>query len=357
MYVLLLLFAALLLFYLFYKRGNKRSNKRSDKQNNKQVEPFADTNAATNQLSPDFLQLQNAFYPLMNTFQETYMKAVVTAMSMETDIQPASSPTATDKPKPVAPSEQELNTFITTKLSPKLGGSLPPILATLSALDASADPVETMAYYKKITKQPIKAYKTALNWMNGQMEEALQKLGQALAGGRGASGFQDFSEINAFRKDFVYNVGLPEGLKDFKGLKDFMARKAAWEGFDGSSQCQELLKCQEENDAAQSKKAEERVKLFMKQFAEDQELKALLEKNKRLVEESKKVQNQAQSGELLGKMNFPKEPSTSYTLPEGSNKLKDMEKNDPNKYKEYQKSQGQLMGLKTMIDQINGSLR
>jgi hypothetical protein len=154
---------------------------------------------------------------------------------------------------------------------------------------------------------------------------------------------------------------LPEGLKDFRGLKDpseILKRNAAtWEGFDGSSQCQELLKCQEENDASQSKKTEERIKLFMKQFAEDQELKALLEKNMRLVEESKKVQNQAQSGELLGKMNFPKEKSTSYTLPEGSNKLKDMEKNDPNKYKEYQKSQGQLMGLKSLIDGINGSLR
>jgi len=186
MYVLLLLFATLLLFYLFYKRSNKQRNKWIVKQNNKQVEPFADTNAATNQLSPDFLQLQNAFYPLMNTFQETYMKAVVTAMSMETDIQPASSPTATDKPKPVAPSEQELNTFITTKLSPKLGGSLPPILATLSALDASADPVETMAYYKKITKQPIKAYKTALNWMNGRVlcDDGVQH-GRMLAGQQG----------------------------------------------------------------------------------------------------------------------------------------------------------------------------
>lgn len=328
MYVLLLLFAMILLLYLFYKR----------------VEPFVDTNATSNQLSADFLQLQNAFYPLMNTFQETYMKAVITAMSMETDIQPASSPTATATQKPVAPSEQELNSFITTKLSPKLKGQLPPLFGTLSALDASADPVETMAYYKKITKQPITAYKTALNWMNGQMEESHQKLAAAMAGSQ--SGFKDYSENN---------------LKDLKELKELFSglnnHAISWEGFDSSSQCQELLKCQEENEAAQSKKTEERVKLFMKQFAEDDELKALLEKNKRLVEESKKIQNQAQSGELLGKMKFPKENSSSYTLPDGANKLKDMEKNDPKKYAEYQKSQGQLMGLKSLIDGINGSLR
>jgi hypothetical protein len=280
----------------------------------------------------------------MNTFQETYMKAVITAMSMETDIQPASSPTSTATQKPVAPSEQELNSFITTKLSPKLKGPLPPLLGSLAALDASADPVETMAYYKKITKQPITAYKTALNWMNGQMEEALQKLGEAMAGSQ--SGFKDYSEKN---------------LKDLKELKELFSglngNAISWEGFDSSSQCQELLKCQEENEAAQSKKTEERVKLFMKQFAEDDELKALLEKNKRLVEESKKIQNQAQSGELLGKMKFPKENSSSYTLPDGANKLKDMEKNDPKKYAEYQKSQGQLMGLKSLIDGINGALR
>ena len=73
-----------------------------------------------------------------------------------------------------------------------------------------------------------------------------------------------------------------------------------------------------------------------------------------LARDSKKIEAQAKSGDLLNQMNLPTEPGIKYTLPAGSDKLQKM---DYAKQKEVKEVAPSMFSLKTMMDQINANLR
>ena len=92
----------------------------------------------------------------------------------------------------------------------------------------------------------------------------------------------------------------------------------------------------------------------IKQFMKNKEFVSAQQKNNELVEQSKKIESQAKSGELLNQMNLPTEPGIKYTLPDGSDKLQKM---DYAKQKEVKEVAPSMFSLKTMMDQINANLR
>lgn len=79
--------------------------------------------------------------------------------------------------------------------------------------------------------------------------------------------------------------------------------------------------------------------------------------NKELAQKSQDIQNQAQSGQLVNQINVPGGNSkTSYTKPEGADKLAKMKQDNPQQYNQLQQNNTQLFNIKSLLEQINGSL-
>ena len=92
----------------------------------------------------------------------------------------------------------------------------------------------------------------------------------------------------------------------------------------------------------------------IKQFMNNNNFIRAYKRNKDLVEQAKKIESDAKSGDLLNQMDLPAEPGIKYTLPDGSDKLQKM---DYAKQKEVKEAAPSMFSLKTMMDQINANLR
>jgi len=291
------------------------------------TEPFSAEPSAKPPIIPAIdPNLVNAYHEfattVYNPFLVTWQKAIVSSISAEQPQQPLTSPSQISSAKqsatPSIPPQKNMNAYI-ANLSQKLGKPLPNITDPLpDAIDIASFP--TIA--PNIPTDPV-PYTNALTWMNQQLTEAQAKLQSALKG-------ESFTNL---------------------------------EGFDNQT-CQDLSQCFEENPELirqcglalkkQGLQEQSQVLNQIKQFMKNKEFVSALQKNKELVEQSKKIEAQAKSGDLLNQMNLPTEPGIKYTLPWGSDKFKKM---DYAKQQEVKETAPSMFSLKIMMDQINASLR
>jgi len=260
-------------------------------------------------LDKTFLTKYNTFMSFYNQFMENYTKAIITSYGTD---QPAPEPSVGSKPStPKQPSTETLNTYI-KKLITKEGKQFPPITEPLPTISTS----EALLAIQSQIPTDTEPFQHALEWMNTNLSTAHKSLGSAL---RAIQGFTDYD---------------------------------AMEFFDDI--CQQITSCQQAQQANQQQEIVVLQKKLSPVFDSFMSLQTLLDKNNELIATSKKIQNQAQSGSLLPKI--PSRPSP-YTLPPGGNKLQDLEKDDPEKYKKYQQNYGQYVDMKNMFNQINSVLR
>ena len=286
------------------------------------TEPFM-TNSLTITpvLDPALAKNYNQFATTVyNPFLATWQKAIVSSISADQPQQPLTSPSqvSSSSGTPKIPPQSEMNAYI-ANLSQKVGKPLPNIT---EPLPENIDIVSLSTIAPKIPKDPA-PYTNALEWMNQQLSASHTKLQSALKG------------------------------ESFMNL----------EGFDNQT-CQDLSKCFEDNPelirqcgvALKKQGEEEQSQLSdrIKQFVENKDLVRTLQTNKELVEKSKKIEEQAKSGDLLNQINLPTEPGIKYTLPEGSDKLKKMDFAQQKAVKDVAPS---MFSLKILMDQINANLR
>jgi len=281
-----------------------------------QTEPFQNTPLPT--IDSELVTNYKAFAKMYNEFLTTWQKAIVSSMSADQPQEPATSPSQSPSGTPPIPPNAQMNAYI-ANLSQLLGKSLPNMTDPLPpTIDINTFPVIA----PKIPTNPA-PYTNALQWMNKQLQEAHEKLQSALKG---------------------------ESFKDLEGFDD--------------QTCQDLSKCfrdhpelAQQMTAAlqeQQQKTQQQVSAQMKQFMANPAFAQAFRTNQQLVEQSKQVQNQAQSGELLNQMDLPAEPGIKYSLPEGSDKLSKM---DYAKQQEVKAASPSMFSLKTLMDQINANLR
>ena len=286
---------------------------------------FYQIDGFTNRLDPDINQKYQKFVSFYNPFLVSWEKAIITSIGLETPIQPLTSPSQVSKASFQQPTRTEINQHI-QKLSTTLGKSFPPMTDSLPDMIQS-DMIEDL-----LKNIPMKSsiYKNALDWMNDGFETAQQQL-------------------QAMKKQ-------PEGF-------DVMDKYHTIEPFDDCSQMTKCLDAHEKaRDAAKIQKEKDRQDAFgrvLDKINNDLQLQSATQKNQELVKKSKIIQEQAQSGELLGQINLAgnEDPKTHYVLPSGANYLEDMERNDPVKYNSYKENDKQAFYTAQYINDINRNLR
>jgi hypothetical protein len=255
------------------------------------------------------------FIHFYNPFMETWQKAITTAVGLE---RPAPKE---GEPVP-SPTRDELNTYVRL-LSQKLDTRLPfitdpfPDSFTPGTIDLIRSLLETT---------PVSAFQSATDWMNARIKESHEKMGGALKG---------------------------EGFRV--------------EGFASSDQCAAFAACLDdpaflERIAAaqtkQSAKGKGELVDKMNQLLGNTGLQRALQTNASLRSESDRIQNQAQSGDMLKSLDLPLDDLVGkFTLPAGADALEKMKKDDPEKYKKYKTNQKSYVEMKQLFDQINRNLR
>ena len=281
-----------------------------------QTEPFINNPIPT--IDSELVTNYKAFAKMYNEFLVIWQKAIVSSMSADQPQEAATSPSQAPSGTPPIPPNAQMNVYI-ANLSQKLGKPLPNMTDPLPpTIDINTFPVIAPT----IPTNPV-PYTNALQWINQQLQEAHEKLQSALKG---------------------------ESFKDLEGFDD--------------QTCQDLSKCFHDHPELaqqltaaiqdQQQKTQQQISAQIKQFMENPAFVQAFKVNQQLVEQSKQVQNQAQSGELLNQMNLPAEPGIKYSLPEGSDKLLKM---DYAKQQEVKAAAPSMFSLKTLMDQINANLR
>jgi hypothetical protein len=286
------------------------------------TEPFQNQKGSPTQsqalptINPELVKNYHDFVVgFYNPFMSTWKRAITTAISTTIVQQPLTSPDQiSTSTSPPPPTQTEMNEYI-ANLSQQKGKLFPPVTTPFpDSIDLQSFP----DIARNLPADPA-PYHNALEWMNKSLTDAHEQLQSALKG---------------------------EGFMDL-------------EGFDGQT-CQDLSKCFQEhpewitNALQQSQtKQQSQINDQIKLFLNDKKLNDRFIEHAKLIEKSKKVQDQAQSGELINQLNMPDEPSNKYTLPEGSDKLSKM---DPVKLKEVQGTSPSMYSLKTLFDQINRNL-
>lgn len=269
-------------------------------------------------LNPVFIEQYQKFIEFYNSFMKNWEKAIITSVQLE---KPAPSESSSS---PSPPSRNELNEYITI-LSKKKDNPFPQIADPLPSTVSS----NALVQYKNIIPVDSAPYLHALEWMNQQISDSQKDLGPALKG----EGFR----VEGFDNNMCQDLS-----QCFANNPELVAQ---------------LLKAQKDAEEKQSLSLQEELLVRLKKINEDKTLQNALKQNQELVQKSENIQKQAQSGELLSQLNIPSEQSVPYQLPPGANALNDLEKNDPAKYKEYNKNYKQLIDMKTLMNQINGNLR
>ena len=294
------------------------------------IEYFEDPVDTLDPLDKAIIEKYKKFVLFYQSFQQIWEKSIITSIGLDLPVKVLTSPSSSSSSSPPTPSRNEINQYIAT-LSKKIGKPLPPITDALPSPDTLTS-ASIPTIMPLLPKDPI-PFKNAFDWMNTNMAESHAKLEKSL---KGTEGFDQFTE-------------------QFETMDNFdMCKKMidCQEKFETTGVCQEIMKCKQEQVEYDKNKLSNLLDLF----ANDELVKAEM-LNVKLVEESKKIENQAKSGELLTKMDLPKEDTIKYDVPPGGDKLAQMQKNDPEKYKRLQSEGGSFFSLKQLIEQINGNLR
>ena len=233
------------------------------------------------------------FATFYNAFLISWEKAVTTSWS--TRIEPP--PLSKDKPSAPTPTRAELNQEIAA-LSREAGKAFPPIT---DAVPVTMESVVTID--GKVPSNPT-PYLNALRWVNAKMEQSKRDMEDALQG-KGAAGFQDFQDFET---------------------------------------CGQMAQCQQEAEKKQTVSLSARLDAF-----NNAELQRALQTNQQLMEDAKKIQNQAQSGQLLNNLNLPPEPGTSFKKLEGADVLSTM---SPEKNEELKANYRTWYDYKSLLSQM-----
>jgi len=262
---------------------------------------------------PEILTSYQAFAAFYKPFLVNWEKAIVTSYELQ-------KPSLEQPQSLSAAPRAELNAYI-TRLSQEKGVALPPLTEALP--ERMAQP--TLSLLLTLVPQDAAPYLNALTWMNTQLAEA-QK---GLASMKAVEGF-----IWARMK------GLPQAH-----IQEPFAT------------CDEIAKCMDARDQAKQASQEQELIRRLATF-QNPALQAAMKENKRLVGKSEQIQKQAQSGELLSQFSLPtaKDSSAPLIAPEGGNKLSELQKNDPAKYKSLQQQGGSMFALKGLMEQINRTI-
>jgi len=252
-------------------------------------------------LDAHFVDKYTVFSTVYNTFQANWLQAITQSYAVDTGNKTGST--------------EDMNAYI-TRLATKEKTSFPPLTDPLPSIQTTDD---LLAIQDKIPQDAV-PFQHALDWMNRNLKETQAKLESSLKG--------------------------IQGFKDFQGFADFK------ESF--ADICQQITTCQQQQSAQQVQRAVSLQQQLDPVFDSFLQLQPMLDTNTDLIKKSKEIQDKAQNGSLLP----PAIPRPSpYTLPSGSNNLKEMQKNDPAKYAEYKQNYGTFMNMKNMFDEINANLR
>jgi hypothetical protein len=273
-------------------------------------------------LKPTTIKSYNDFLLFYNTFCANWQKSIKSAVASQIPQQPLTSPSQVNSSTAPDIPEGDMNNYI-VKLSQQLLRPLPPICKALPSLDANS----LTQIIKEIPKS-TKPFINALNWMNTQLEESQANLGSALQ-------------------------GIPPTFETFEDMCDNISAC-----FDNNPELikRVALDLAEQQKREQEQQEEQLVKA-VQPFLIEQDLRQAFDKNITLFNQAQKIQNKAESGQLLNEMKLPDNDSIiKYTRPPGANNLINMKQNNPARYNEIQKNNKQWFSIKGLTDQINSSL-
>jgi hypothetical protein len=208
-----------------------------------------------------------------------------------------------------------------TNLSQELGQPLPPICISLPPTITSSNIKQTI----DLIPNNVTPYINALQWMNNKLSKAHSNLGSALQG-NAIEGFDSCANISQCISD-----------------NPILAQQIA----------EQISK----QDSQNIEQLEEQLINVINPFLSSSELNSILQVNSSLVEKSQKIQDQAQSGELVNQINVPGgNTRASYTMPEGASTLKDMQQTNPDQYNKLKSNYKQWFSIKQLMEQINSNL-
>lgn len=273
-------------------------------------------------LNQSTIQGYNKFLNFYNPFCENWKKAIVSSVASEIPQKPATDPANPVSGNAPEISENQMNDYI-IKLSQQLSQPLPPIC---KSLPSSIDTTNIVEITNKIPKN-IQEFTNALNWMNPQLEKSHAHLGNALNGNYLQESFQDMCQN--ISSCLMSNPQLVQQL---------------------------AIEISEQNNK-QLNKQEDELMTVLTPYLTDSNLLQAFNKNVSLIEKSKEIQDQAQSGELENQINVPGGRTIAkYQMPAGANNLNDIKQNNPQRYNELKQNYSQWTNLKEMLDNINANL-
>jgi hypothetical protein len=280
--------------------------------------------------SKEFIKAYNDFTSFYNTFIVNWQKAIVSSIVADIPQEPLKSPkdVASLNGQAQQPTKAEMNIYI-NKLSEQLQQELPPITAPFPNINTLN--LSNLSKIQNEVPKNAESYINALTWMNKHLNTSHANLEGALQG-------QPSTLEEAFQ-DVCQNIATciqnnPDILKQIENA-------------------------QKEQEHTNSIALQNQLIKQFQVFTTNTNLLSAINTNTELIKKSEDIQNQAQSGELINKINIPgskTEPPKKYIIPDGGDTLTKMKNSDPDKYKELQTSGKQWFSLKQLIEQINGAL-
>jgi len=273
-------------------------------------------------LDPEFTKKYDTFLAFYNPFLVNWEKAIMTSMSMQMTQAPLTSPSQIGSATAKAPTfpRIQMNQYIEalSKIMKK------PLPLLTDPLPEKVDEAMIPQLIKDIPQEPA-PYENAIQWMNEQLVASQKNLDGALQG-KSTEGFADNCQ------EYTKCMTDPDVID-------------------------QVAEAQENQKANKLKRQQKQIALNVDKFNKNTSLQQAISQNKGLVQKSLAIQNQAQSGELLNKMSLPDDPIAPYSIPKGGNRLRELKEQDPDKYKEYEKNNSALFGMKQWMEQINANLR
>jgi hypothetical protein len=289
-------------------------------------EGFSDTAITT--IPAEVESKYKQFIDFYTKFCPAWQNAMQSSVALDTPQQPLTSPSQVkdiQQQQQQTPQDMQQENQYIQKLSLQLGKPLPNICTATfpsDALSAQSNQVlkAELVSLKEIAEtlpSDAQPYINALDWMNTQMEKSHGNLDKALTG--------NFLKTN--------------------------------EGF-VSEQCKQVLQCEDESQKETTQIYVETIKKKLDAFFTNKDVvQQSLQKNQQLIEKSKDIQRQAQSGELIKKVNIPDAHYYApVQMPPGSNNLQQMKENNPQQYNNYKQNYSQWYQIKSLNEQINNSL-
>jgi hypothetical protein len=287
-------------------------------------------------LKPEVLDDYNKFATFYNAFLVNWDKAITTAVSLQTDQEPQATPDEeTPSSPPPLPTLLQKNKYI-LDLSSTLHKPLPLLTDPLpTELTSTALPQVLQSI-----PQEDAPYQNAMDWMNEQMQQSQQNLGQALQG--------QLPNIEGFEDTVNGAQGAPvcqEVSQCVANNPEFIAQVA-----------QQVSKEQESQKKQSTDTMQQELLQRILPFLQNSQLLQTGQANQALAAQADKTQQQAQSGELYQQLDLPKEPEMPTILPSGAFSLRQMQQENPQQYNQLQDNYKQWFDMKQLIEQINKSL-